>query len=596
MTTLILSKIKSKTVEFNSSFEMILKLFLGFLTILASLDLLFNLSLSLKGYVLLTGSSLIIFLILINSFSKAVTLYDLIIKNYSSINKMLFIVDLAFLTLSIVFASHFINEISLSKYDYLIIINIFSVWFLSGLAFKNSFSEKNIYYWRYIWGYFKTHFTLFYSVLLLGIIFDIKIENFLYLILSVTFYNISSLILYTLRYFNQLPGKETEERFIYLLPEEIQNITDSNNVLYKDGLYSFNPEINTVELEENLSESLEEYPNILAQIKKVINLKSFNYRSSIILRSADIFNISKNKDNSLEFILNLHTLNDQRRINKYLIEVNKKLVLGGIFIGCFENIRSRYMRFLRTYPFFIGQFFYFLDFIWSRVFPKLPVLQGIYFSISKGRNRALSFAGGLGRFVYCGFDFIDIFNDDLMTYVIAIKKGEPLRDITPSYGPLFAMRRVGKSGKEIRVLKFRTMHPYSEFLQPYLYKWNNLESGGKLKDDFRITSWGKIFRKYWLDELPMIYNLLKGDLKLVGVRPLSYHYFSLYPDNLKELRIKSKPGLIPPYYYDMPKSFDEIVQSELKYLERYYKNPIKTDIIYLFKAFYNILFKRARSK
>jgi lipopolysaccharide/colanic/teichoic acid biosynthesis glycosyltransferase len=399
-----------------------------------------------------------------------------------------------------------------------------------------------------------------------------------------------------MRYFNQLPGKETEERFIYLLPEEIQNITNSENVLYKEGKFSFNEQVKSNELEENLSEILEEYPNVLRQIKRVINLQSFNYNSCLILRSADIFNISKNKDNSLELILNLHQLNDQRRINKYLIEINKKLKNGGIFIGCFENIRSRYKRFITTYPFFIGHFFYFIDFIWARIFPKIPLLQDIYFSISKGRNRAISFAGGLGRFVYCGFDFIDIFNDELITYIIAIKKAEPLRNITPSYGPLFAMRRVGKGGKEIRVLKFRTMHPYSEFLQPYVYKWNNLENGGKLKDDFRITSWGRIFRKYWIDELPMIFNWLKGDLKLVGVRPLSQHYFNLYPKELQELRIKTKPGLVPPYYVDMPKSFDEIVQSEIRYLEKYFKNPIKTDITYLFKSFYNIIIKKARSK
>jgi len=50
----------------------------------------------------------------------------------------------------------------------------------------------------------------------------------------------------------------------------------------------------------------------------------------------------------------------------------------------------------------------------------------------------------------------------------------------------------------------------------------------------------------------MFYNLLKGEMKLVGVRPLTEHYFSLYRKKLQELRAKTKPGLIPPFYLDMP--------------------------------------------
>ena len=65
------------------------------------------------------------------------------------------------------------------------------------------------------------------------------------------------------------------------------------------------------------------------------------------------------------------------------------------------------------------------------------------------------------------------------------------------------------------------MDAYSEYLQHYVYEKNNLAEGGKMKDDFRISTLGRFFRKYWIDELPMITNLLNGDLKIVGVRPLS---------------------------------------------------------------------------
>jgi lipopolysaccharide/colanic/teichoic acid biosynthesis glycosyltransferase len=93
----------------------------------------------------------------------------------------------------------------------------------------------------------------------------------------------------------------------------------------------------------------------------------------------------------------------------------------------------------------------------------------------------------------------------------------------------------------------------------------------------------------------MLINLLRGDLKVVGVRPLSQHYFNLYSRELQEKRIKYKPGLVPPFYADLPKTLQEIMDSEMKYLEQYEQHPIITDIKYFFKAFYNIIFKRARS-
>lgn len=77
-----------------------------------------------------------------------------------------------------------------------------------------------------------------------------------------------------------------------------------------------------------------------------------------------------------------------------------------------------------------------------------------------------------------------------------------------------------------------TMHPYSEYLQRYVFEKNSLQEGGKIKDDFRVTYWGRIMRKLWIDELPMFINFFKGDLKLVGVRPLSTHYLTFMMKNL----------------------------------------------------------------
>ena len=101
--------------------------------------------------------------------------------------------------------------------------------------------------------------------------------------------------------------------------------------------------------------------------------------------------------------------------------------------------------------------------------------------------------------------------------------------------------------------------------------------------------------KFWIDEIPMFINILRGDMKLVGVRPLSAHFFSLYDSDLQKLRTQVKPGLVPPFYADMPDTIDEIMISERKYLFAYEKSPILTDLKYFFLAFKNILFKGARS-
>ena len=140
------------------------------------------------------------------------------------------------------------------------------------------------------------------------------------------------------------------------------------------------------------------------------------------------------------------------------------------------------------------------------------------------------------------------------------------------------------------------MYPFSEYCQSLIIKENKLNKNGKILDDFRVTYWGKIFRKYWIDELPMFINFFKGELNIIGVRPLSKDYFSRYPKDLQELRVKLKPGLIPPYYVDLPTSFDEILNSEKKYIFQKMQSPFITDIKYFCKAFINIVIKGVRSQ
>lgn len=293
---------------------------------------------------------------------------------------------------------------------------------------------------------------------------------------------------------------------------------------------------------------------------------------------------------------NTHRINDIKRINKFFEEANRKLQKGQFFLVCMETKDSRRLRILGKYPKIIRRVYYTLDFIVKRVFPKTKLTRKAYFWITKGKNRVLSLTEGLGRLVSCGFEIINYQQIGYLTYVISRKNDTPAYDLQPTYGALVRLSRVGKNGKLFNVYKLRTMHPYSEYLQDFAFQKNNLQDGGKIRDDFRVTGWGKIFRKLWIDELPMLINFFKGEMKLVGVRPLSRHYFNLYPESLQNLRIKAKPGLVPPFYSDLPKTLPEIIESEKVYLENYFKHPLKTDIKYFFKACYNILIKRVRSK
>lgn len=314
-----------------------------------------------------------------------------------------------------------------------------------------------------------------------------------------------------------------------------------------------------------------------------------------VLHTSSKFNVESLSEDEVSDFVNIRTLNHIRYLNKFFEAVNRKIPENGVFIGTFETFGQRRRRIFSKYQKWLAAPIYFVDFMFHRVFPKVKITRKIYFFLTGGSNRVYSLTEVLGRLVSCGFDIVDYKAFEEQTYFAVKKISDPEYSEEPSYGPLFRMRRIGKNGKVIHVYKFRTMHPYSEYLQRYIFERNNLQEGGKIKDDFRVTYWGRIMRKLWIDELPMFINFFKGDLKLVGVRPLSTHYLSLYDEELREMRLKHKPGLLPPFYADLPKTLEEIINSEKNYLSAYEKYGVITDIKYLSKALYNILIKRARS-
>lgn len=288
-------------------------------------------------------------------------------------------------------------------------------------------------------------------------------------------------------------------------------------------------------------------------------------------------------------------LNEIGYINDFLRTLNQHLSNGEYVVLLIETKHDRAKKLYKRHPKPFGYFIYTIDFITHRIFPKIWPTKKLYYQFSKGKNRTLSLTESLARIVFFGFELQEYKYLEDYAAVVAKKTSEPVLETKVSRGMIIQLPRIGKNGDIIQVYKLRTMHPYSEFLQEYVYEKHGTKDGDKIVNDFRVTRWGKIFRKFWLDEVPMLLNWLKRDLKLIGVRPLSKHKFNTYPETLQKERVKYKPGMIPPYYAELPKTPKEFFETEWKYLSEYKKKPIRTDLKYLFKSLYNIIFKGIRS-
>ena len=141
---------------------------------------------------------------------------------------------------------------------------------------------------------------------------------------------------------------------------------------------------------------------------------------------------------------------------------------------------------------------------------------------------------------------------------------------SPGASPIFVQTRVGLNGKKFRFYKFRTMHPNADKLLESLLAKNEMTGPVfKIKNDPRITRVGKILRKTSLDELPQLWNVLKGDMSMVGPRPALPREPEQYDAHAWE-RTSVVPGLTC-YWQIQPKrnslSFEKWLELDLKYIE-----------------------------
>lgn len=497
--------------------------------------------------------------------------------------------------------------IKLTDKDTVILGLMFFLWMFIGVVVHKYQVPKDRNYLRAVWPFIKSMFLTFCVVAFA--IFIFRITDFTRLLFGYlggfAFFEFMTVTLYFL-YTRPRETDGYEFKLVqHSLPEKevIKEVIEKERTQSKAYLIPDKDYQSRFIREKLKHRYLKRFPRVFNFVDHVIDLGTIDIINAEVLDSGNPYNIEMLEDDSLEFLLNLHPLNTFGKIDQYLIEANRKIKDKGFFISKFEPSEYRLLHFQGKYPWFLANIVYFFDFIWRQVFPKIPVLHRIYFTLSRGRNRAISMAEGFGRLYFCGFEIVSLEEVDNFLYFIVKKAKDPYTwfryyhtfNRLPSYGLFFKQKRVGKDGKHIYMYKMQTMYPYSEFIHKYVLELNNLDDSGKVMNDFRITPWGRVFRKLWIDELPMLINLLKGDIKPVGVRPLSQTFFDTYPEDLQKLRVKCKPGLVPPYYADLPKDMDEVYESERRYLEKYQKAPLRTDIAYFFKAFKNIVFKGAKS-
>ncbi|PLS01522.1 multidrug MFS transporter [Neobacillus cucumis] len=161
----------------------------------------------------------------------------------------------------------------------------------------------------------------------------------------------------------------------------------------------------------------------------------------------------------------------------------------------------------------------------------------------------------------CGLVFLSLL---FIVIGILIKLEDPKGKV------FFAQKRVGLNGKEFKMYKFRSMVFNAEEKLAELLKYNEVSGAMfKMKDDPRITKVGKFIRKTSIDELPQLFNVLRGEMSLVGPRPPLPREVAVYSRYHKQ-RLLVTPGCTGLWQATARNSvgFEEMVELDLEYIRK----------------------------
>jgi exopolysaccharide biosynthesis polyprenyl glycosylphosphotransferase len=201
-----------------------------------------------------------------------------------------------------------------------------------------------------------------------------------------------------------------------------------------------------------------------------------------------------------------------------------------------------------------------------------PVFEGVEYAIKRTFDLVLASVG------------LVLISPVLLTIAAAVKFS--------SRGPvIYRSVRPGMAGKPFRCFKFRTMREHSDQIQDDLEPLNEL-SGAlfKIRDDPRLTGVGRFLRRFSLDELPQLANVVRGEMSLVGPRPLPMRDFERLEDWHKK-RYLVLPGITGLWQVSgrAELDFDDLVRLDFLYLERW---SIFLDLSILLKTVPAVLSRR----
>ena len=184
-----------------------------------------------------------------------------------------------------------------------------------------------------------------------------------------------------------------------------------------------------------------------------------------------------------------------------------------------------------------------------------------------------------------GLTALILFSPILLMIAIGIKLDSP--------GPiLFKQTRIGMNGRRFEMFKFRSMYTDAEARLEKLMAKNESSKGMfKMANDPRVTPIGKILRKFSLDELPQIFNVLRGEMSLVGPRPPLVRELEHY-EPWHYVRFGSMPGMTGLWQVSGRsniKSFDQVVQLDYQYISEWH---FPLDIKLIFKTIPAVLFAK----
>jgi exopolysaccharide biosynthesis polyprenyl glycosylphosphotransferase len=187
--------------------------------------------------------------------------------------------------------------------------------------------------------------------------------------------------------------------------------------------------------------------------------------------------------------------------------------------------------------------------------PLLSIAVPVVSSSMVAAKRALDIVGSIG--------LILLFSPLMLASAVAIKLN--------SRGPIFFFQaRAGRSNRRFRLIKFRSMYVDAERRKEEFNRLNEAEDGVmfKIREDPRVTSVGRVIRRFSIDELPQLFNVLRGEMSLVGPRPLIFAEAEALEEHWHLRRLELRPGITGPWqvYGRSQSPFQEMVRFDYQYV------------------------------